>query len=505
MKKVRYVGILMICLALFATACSGGGNGGGTNGPAASGGSSAPASSSGSESGLPEVTLTWYYGVAQVSPDQQLIEDEVNKIIKPKLNATVKLKPIDFGSYTTKLNTASAAGEEFDLVWTANWAFNYDENVKKGAFLPLDDLIDEYAPETKKAIPDFTWDATKHQGQIYAVPNYQTVISRYGINVIKEYADKYGLDPASVKRYEDLEPFLEQIKQNEPGIVPFMLVGPLTKFHPFFWGYDDYGVKLGDETYKVNFLEASPEYKQFVELMHSWFEKGYINEDASTVKQIDSSHNGTFAASIEYTMKPGYEAEIKAKNGGRDIIGIPLTDVTTTRTSNIATLTAISRTSKNPERAMMLIELVNTDRELFNLLSFGLEGKHYEKLSDNIVKTNPNGGYTASNWVFGNVFNGYLIEGQAEDTWEVTEEWNQSAVVQPTFGFNFDDTAVKAENANVAAIRAEYEPLLFTGTVDPAEYLPEYIDKLKKAGVEKVHAELQKQLDAWVAEKKQNG
>lgn len=496
-KRFRYAGILTICSMLFATACSDGGT------PAASG-SPSPSSASPAAGGnaLPEVQLTWYYGVAQVPPDQKMIEDEVNKIVKSKINATVKLKPIDFGSYTTKLNTASAAGEEFDLVWTANWAFNYDENVKKGAFLPLDKLIDAHAPVTKKSIPTFTWDATRHQGQIYAVPSYQTVTSRYGINVIKEYADKYGLDASKVKKYEDLEPFFEKVKKGEPGIVPFMLVGPLTKFHPFLYGYDDYGVKIGDTSYKTHFMEETPEYKQFVQLIRRWFEKGYINEDASTVKQIDSRYNGKFAASIEYTMKPGYEAEIKAKNGGRAIIGIPLTDVTTTRTSNIATLTAISRTSKNPERAMMLLELVNTDRELFNLLSFGKEGKHYTKLNDNTVKVNPTGGYTAPNWVFGNVFNGYLIEGQAADTWEVTRKLNESAVVQPTFGFNFNDAAVKAESANVAAIRAEYEPLLFTGTVDPAKYLPEYIEKLKKAGAEKVLAELQKQLDAWVAEKK---
>lgn len=502
LKRLRKKGLPALGLVLFLAACSGGGD----PKPAASGGPSEPASSpSASESGqaaLPEVKLTWYYGVAQVPPDQQLIEDEVNKIVKSKINATVKLKPIDFGSYTTKLNTASAAGEEYDLVWTANWAFNYDENVKKGAFLPLDQLLDQYAPEAKKAIPDFTWDATKYKGEIYAVPNYQTVTSHYGVNVIKEYADKYGLDVNAVKKFEDLEPFFEKIKQNEPGIIPFMLVGPLTKFQPIAYGYDDYGVKIGDASYKSNALEQSSEYKQFAEMMHRWFEKGYINEDASTVKQIDASYNGKFAVSIEYAMKPGYEAEIESKNGGRKIVGIPLADVTTNRTSNITTLTAISRTSKNPERAMMLIELVNKDRELYNLLSFGLEGKHYEKLDENTVRVNPAGGYTAPNWVFGNVFNGYLIEGQAPDTWEVTRKLNESAVVQPTFGFNFDDMAVKAEAANIAALKAEYEPLLLTGTVDPAEYLPDYLNKLKKAGSDKVQAELQKQLDAWVAEKK---
>jgi putative aldouronate transport system substrate-binding protein len=500
MKRLVSAFSAIMALLLVLAACSGGGGSPSGEGKPSSP-SASPEGGQGSGSDLPEVQLTWYYGVAQVSPDQQQIEDAVNKIVKEKINATVKLKPIDFGSYTTKMNTASAAGETFDLVWTANWAFNYDENVKKGAFLPLNDLLDKYAPETKKAIPEFTWNATKHKGQIYAVPNYQTVTSRYGVDVIKEYADKYGLDPSKVKSFEDLEPFLEQVKRNEPGIIPFVVAGPLMKFHPFAYGYDEYGVKLGDNSYKVHMMEETPEYKRFVELMHRWFEKGYINEDASTVKQIDASYNGKYAMAIQYSMKPGYEAEAAAKNGGRAIVSIPFTDVTTTRTSNLTTLTAISRTSKNPERAMMLIELVNNDRELFNLLSFGIEGKHYEKIGDNTVRQLPNSGYRASNWVFGNVFNGYLIEGQAPDTWEVTRKLNESAQVQPTFGFNFDDTPVKAESANVAAIKAEYEPLLATGTVDPAEYLPEYLNKLKKAGADKVQAEVQKQLDAWVAEK----
>jgi putative aldouronate transport system substrate-binding protein len=505
MNRKRTLGILSLGLVLLLSACgsNNGNNGNGAASESASPGASASTAGDQTGSELPPVELTWYYGVAQVSPDQKLVEEEVNKIVKAKINATVHLKPIDFGSYTTKLNTASAAGEQFDLVWTANWAFNYDENVKKGAFLPLNDLIDKYAPQTKAAIPDFTWNATKYKGEIYAVPNYQTEIARFGVDVIKEYADKYGLDASKVKTLDDLEPFLEQVKQNEPGITPFMLAGPTTKFNPFTNGYDDdFGVKIGDDTFKTHIMQATPEYKHYVELMHSWFEKGYINEDASTVKQIDSSYNGKYAVTIDYTMKPGYEAEVVAKNGGRDIVGIPLSDVTTTRTSNIATLTAVSRTSPNPERAMMLIELVNTDPELFNLLSFGIEGKHYEKVGDNTVRVNQNGGYTASNWVFGDVFNGYLIEGQAPDTWEVTKKQNESAVVQPTFGFSFDDTAVKAENANIAAINAEYEPLLDTGTVDPDEYLPEYLNKLKKAGIDKVQAELQKQLDAWVAENK---
>lgn len=501
MTKMKYVSMLLLCAALLLGACSGGGQG---NKPAGNGGETAQPSNNGSAGGeddsLSEVELIWYYGVSQVSPDQKLIEDEVNKIVKEKINATVKLRPVDFGSYTTKLNTASAAGEKFDLVWTANWAFNYDENVKKGAFIPLDELLEKHAPETKKAIPSFTWDATKYQGEIYAVPNYQTITSRYGVSLRKDLVDKYGFDTSSVKRLEDLEPFLKQVKENEKGIVPLMLTGPGTVFEPFMYGFDDSGVRIGDDTFQSNWLEQTPEYKSFVELMRGWFEKGYINDDASTVKQIDSIYNGKYATGLESAMKPGYEAEKKASNGGYDVIGIPLTEATTRRTSNITTLTAISRTSANPDRAMMLIELVNNDPELYNLLSFGIEGKHYEKVEDNTVKIGANAGYRAQNWVFGNVFNGYLVEGQAADTWEETKKLNESAFVQPTFGFAFDDTNIKAEYANVMAVKAEYQPLLMTGTVDPDKYLPEYLEKLRNAGAEKVQAELQKQLDAWVAE-----
>lgn len=504
--RKAWIGLFIACIMMLA-ACSGNGGAPALDGSAGQGAEPAasPAGSDGSdagqeENGLEPVELIWYYGISQVPPDQQRIEDEVNKIVKEKINATVKLKPIDFGSYTTKLNTASAAGETFDLVWTANWAFNYDENVKKGAFLPLNDLIEQYAPKTYEQIPSFTWDATKHQGVIYAVPSYQTVTSRYGISLTKMYVDKYNFDTSAIKELADLEPFLKLIKENEPGMIPLMLTGPGTKFEPFMYGFDDNGIRLDDPEYKVEFIESTPEYKRHVEMIRSWFEKGYINDDASTVKQIDSLYNGKYVASLESVMKPGYEAEKKLANGGYDVIGIPLTEPTTRRTSNITTMTAISRTSENPERAMMLLELVNTDRELYNLLSFGLEGEHYEKVDDNTVRVHPDGGYVAQNWVFGNVFNGYLVEGQPADTWERTKELNENAFVQPTFGFLFDDSNVKAETANIAAVKAEYEPLLLTGTVDPGKYLPEYLEKLRNAGAEKVLAELQVQLDNWLKE-----
>jgi putative aldouronate transport system substrate-binding protein len=42
-------------------------------------------------------------------------------------------------------------------------------------------------------------------------------------------------------------------------------------------------------------------------------------------------------------------------------------------------------------------------------------------------------------------------------------------------------------------------PILGTGSADIETKLPEFLDKLSKAGSDKIVAEIQKQIDAWKA------
>lgn len=51
------------------------------------------------------------------------------------------------------------------------------------------------------------------------------------------------------------------------------------------------------------------------------------------------------------------------------------------------------------------------------------------------------------------------------------------------------------------SVLAEYRLGLENGELDPEEYLPKFIQALREAGIEKVIAEKQRQLDSWVAEK----
>ena len=58
---------------------------------------------------------------------------------------------------------------------------------------------------------------------------------------------------------------------------------------------------------------------------------------------------------------------------------------------------------------------------------------------------------------------------------------------------------MKTELANCSAIITEMVPVLGAGAADPAEYLPQFLQRLKDAGVDTIIAEKQAQLDAWHA------
>ncbi|MBW7455321.1 ABC transporter substrate-binding protein [Paenibacillus sepulcri] len=507
------LGLLVLALMMILAGCSSTKNGNNRNEPAAANNpangqdAAAPAGSDAPDAPeeLPQVELSWYYGTSQQQPDQQAVEDAVNQYLKDNtdLNATVKLKPVDFGSYDQKLNVSISSGEPIDIVWTtASWLLKYNENVKKGAFLALDDLLPKYAPKTfNDMMPARFWEDVKADtdGKIYAVPSYQVAATAFGFVFQKRFTDKYNFDTTQVKSLEDLEPFLETLKKNEPDVIPFAFqAGNNGPQDPALKDYSGGITYNPDDPYKNIDKLATPQYKSYLELMHSWYEKGYIYQDLATVKDWNQLlAKGNVAVITDVTFKPGGDVSYPSKNGGNEVVMQRIAEPQFTGVT--ATMNAISNTSKNPERALMLLELVNNDKELYKLLSYGIKGKHYEEV-DGVYKPLENSGYAPNiDWVFGNQFNGLVRENQPADVFEQTKKLNEEAAVPPLSGFHFNDSDLKTESAAVSAVNAEYKVPLETGTVDPAEMLPKYLEALKKAGYDKIQAAINQQLADWVA------
>ena len=142
------------------------------------------------------------------------------------------------------------------------------------------------------------------------------------------------------------------------------------------------------------------------------------------------------------------------------------------------------------------------EKEVFGISAPGVrEGKHYEKVDDNTIKTLSDSGYShGMSWALGNVFNTYVLEGQPADVWEQTKELNDSAKTSPLLGFSFDPDPVATEITNISTVVKQYESLV-GGELRVEETNAEFVEQLKVAGVDTVIEEMQKQVDEFMASK----
>jgi putative aldouronate transport system substrate-binding protein len=452
-----------------------------------------------------------YPGTAQA--DVALVEAEANKYLKDKINVTLKLNAVDWGQWDNKLNLMIASGEKSDIIFTAAWQ-RYAINVAKGAFLDLGPLIDKNAPEIRTELDPAFLEGSKINGKNYGIPTNKELAATRGVLYRKDLVEKYKLDVASVKTWADLEPLLKVVKEKEPNITPFFTTSTGNGvMDSLDWdALGDAAIpgvisKTGTSTKVLNQLET-PEYLAVMKMTRSWFKAGLINRDAatSTVTVVDQAKAGKVFMWAE-GLKPGKAAETEGYVGFK-LGQIDLTVPTITTGDASGAMLAISKSSKNPDKAMQVIGLLHSDKYLNNLVNFGIEGKHYVKVSDSIIDVAPgidpkNHPYNpGAQWELGNQFLNYLMSNENPKKWELFKEFNAKGIKSPALGFSFDADPVKSEIAAVTNISKQYEAAIRTGSVEPEAKIAEYLKKIKAAGADKIIEEKQKQFDAFLAAKK---
>jgi putative aldouronate transport system substrate-binding protein len=201
-------------------------------------------------------------------------------------------------------------------------------------------------------------------------------------------------------------------------------------------------------------------------------------------------------------LKPGFDAQ-ESRSIGKEMVSAELSAPVSMTDHVLNIMWGIPREADNPEASMKFLDLMYGDAELVNLLDWGIEGKHYVKVSDKVIKypegvTMLTNGYNLNmSWLFGNQFLAYVFEGEDPNIWQKMKEFNDQAVKSKAMGFTMDTESVKTEIAAVSNVIAQYYLVLETGSVDPDKVLPQFNQKLKAAGLDKVIAEKQRQLDAW--------
>lgn len=455
---------------------------------------------------LKEVTLTWYLG-QEPQADTEMVEQAVNEYLKDTLNVKLDIIEVPFGEMDEKVRVALAGGEPFDLCFTSNWSNDFLTNVAKDAYLPLDDLLQEYGQGILEVLPEGCWGAPTVNGKIYGIPNQQIWTYQGFIGVKTEWLEKYNFDLSTVKKLEDIEPLMDQIKADYPDMYPVSNSQYIGPYDNLILGFENPAgdnsplyVSFDDETCTVKSIYDSEEFVEMQRLMYKWAQKGYFRPDAGSMPNNDADRiNGTAIYEYNSAYAPGVDVYLSNRFDGSAFTCQPLMEGIMCTNSITATLTAISRTSENPERAMMFLNQLFTDPVLFNLIAMGIEGVHYNMDGKYAVPVENCGYNPNSDWAIGNTFLAHLRVGQSETVFEETAEINNTANVSPLMGFNFDATPVQNELAAMASVVDEYKYTLRSGAVDPDTILPEIRAKLETAGLNIAKEEMQRQINEWKA------
>jgi putative aldouronate transport system substrate-binding protein len=331
--------------------------------------------------------------------------------------------------------------------------------------------------------------------------------------VRKDLREKYGLP--EIKNMEDLYLFWDAVKSNENGIVPTVGMlehnpsGKAFGYKPYFFSGLPKCVVIDMETMKaMNALETI-EFRKACKVAHYWVVNGYVSKDDFFLKDFREPFKQGKAASV---CGGPYEYNDLAKS----ISGISGAEAEfvkiQTATKIFQELTtwnfqSIAASSPHIERAVAYLNWVQKDQKNYDLLTLGVEGKHY-KIKDSVVVF-PDGieaskpPYSSCEFVW---MNSKYVRDKSTDVKgfnKILEDFDKDVSVRfKAMGFLFDPTPVKAEVAALEALSRDELMPGASGLIDIDEVLPEMLKKVKNAGIEKCVVEVQKQLDEFMKKQK---
>lgn len=456
-----------------------------------------------SKEGQDPVNIVWYrYGINQSGDYAKAIaavEEEMNAYLADAIGVTVTMKCFTSADYGTQLNLALASNEEMDVCWTSS-AYNMctpNELYKNKAVMEIGSLL-ETVPELWASIPEDIWESTKYDGGYYYVPNYKETGTGYGVMMNNKYIEKYNWDVSKVSTLKDLEPLLEQVKNDV--LIPFNPSSFKVYNYDTFSFVTDYAGVRQDDLSKVVNIVATDEFKAHVDLMRDWAEKGYIPDwlavDPSAISEYLKDDDGY--AITYWNNVPDNEGIYYSQKGHYGTF-IQLSRVWLDGNSALGSCYAINAKSSKAEAAIKFIEVLETDRTVGDLAVFGQKDVNYTVDSEGFISKIPDTGYAFPTFAVASALNVGLTVGESPEKYAQYKEFNANVEVSPLLGFRFDEAKVEAEVAAINAAYKEYSDLLQYGAADPETELPKCLDALAGAGIQKVLDEMQTQYAAFLA------
>lgn len=459
------------------------------------------------------------YLLGDRTQDFDEVYGEINKILEEKLNCSISVDFLSWGEHDTTYSLLFSSQEDFDLIFTASGWAHYEQTVALGGFYPLtEDFVKTNAPEIWETVPEVAWSQAKIDGTAYMVPNYQNEFGQDVIAVRGDIMEQCGFE--DITSWDELRAFYMACAEN--GIYA-------SNGGPWYQYFQDKGMTMvtGISKELILYNTQDPDNLEFQYIL-DW--DGFA-EYCKQVKEMadagcwspdvlnstDERQTGLLTgrtAGMIWNMGScaGFAKQANEEHPEWNVtICDPVSSQAKKVNSYINNGVAINVNSKNPERAMMVLNEFYTNPTINDLTRFGIEGKHWEAVGDDQYKVLDSSTYGVDSncnwgWMNADIKRTEYIENRTalDDRQEALgDAWEANIKPEHVYdGFTFNPSNVTTQTAAVDAVISTYYDPLINGLVDDVDAsIEELKNALEKAGVRDIIAELEKQAAEYVAAK----
>lgn len=395
----------------------------------------------------------------------QQIASRINEKLRDRLGASIELEQVPLAGYTSEIWNRMVCQTMPDLcLLTEDQPLTVYLN--RNGILPLSQLL-KGRPKLEALFSQDQWASRTYYRRVYAIPANGGTTYRVGFVARSDWMEELGACAEQITDWNALHELLERVYRQYPGSVP--VVSDLGRTFPFDQldplG-DTFGVLTSTSGVQVVNWYAGEEYHRLCNRMRQWYREGLILHNASLREEAatDLMHQCGGFGFFAYLNEDRMDRYTRAY--GASLTAIPLGPKI--RNSSIpAENWCLPVTEGQREKALLFLELLYTDMELYKLFVIGEEGVGWKNL-----------------WM--------------NATGLLRDEETKELQLSPAYPFCFRNTDVSLRVDACRGLKELYHNALTCGYLDPEDALPEFLQKLEEAGIREIMELKQRQLDAWI-------
>ena len=361
----------------------------------------------------------------------------------------------EYGQFQKKY--PNLVSNQVDIIYISGYDM-YTEFIDSGWLFAMDSELSSSSKKIKEYISATLLGAAKLDGSTYAVPNNNAIgeytymlldkklmeeCSMDGIyhqNKIDGFFNKYVFHYLETirRQYGDQYVLIDstydecmQLLAHYWSIDPIDYTAQNTAFSLFGYRYTNpETLSKGKTVLEFNSLFADPVYREnFLKLNEYKLDGKYFGEAAE----------GQTAA-VKFVTGDITDYEKYQENYYSVIVKYPSVNVDDVYENMIGVCTY----SVDTARCMQIVTYLNTNAEFRNILQYGVEGEHFQFVTDedgDKIVERLNDAYMVDIFKAGNAFLTYpdLAAGMSKDVWDVAKQQNRQALVEPLLNFNFKE------------------------------------------------------------------